>query len=145
MKRVSISEFTVRLHALMLRLNQAVVQGERDAVGKGEITVPQFWALLFLHRAPGASLNEAATALGLRASSASGLFDRLVRRGYVRRSRSQEDRRRILLSLSDKGRAAVEASVRHHQERMETLFAALNAEERDRYLQLLEKVMGGVS
>jgi DNA-binding MarR family transcriptional regulator len=141
MKAPTPAEFTDQLQGLMLQLHQALVKGDKDAIGKGEISVPQFWALLFLDRHPDAALNQAAEALCLSISSASGLIDRLVRKGYVRRTRCKTDRRRVLLSLSKKGRAVIEEIMQNHRKRMHEVYAPLSASERKQYLALIEKVV----
>ena len=48
--------------------------------------------------------------LGVSKQAASQLVDVLVTRGYVERSGDPADRRRIILSLTDRGRAAAAAS-----------------------------------
>jgi len=53
------------------------------------------------------SVNELAKLLLLDKSSVSGLVDRAERRGLVTRVRSTEDRRAVLVSLTDAGRSLV--------------------------------------
>jgi MarR family transcriptional regulator, lower aerobic nicotinate degradation pathway regulator len=59
------------------------------------------------------TMNELARLLGLDKSSVTGLVDRAERRGLVMRVPSTTDRRAVLVSLTDDGRALVcEASAR---------------------------------
>src|SRR5262245_44828941 len=51
-----------------------------------------------------ARLGELAAYLGLERSSVSGLVDRAVRRGLVRRETSADDGRAVRLSLTEAGR-----------------------------------------
>jgi len=53
------------------------------------------------------TMNELGKLLGLDKSSVSGLVDRAERRGLVTRTPSTEDRRAVLVGLSDHGRSLV--------------------------------------
>src|SRR5690242_21782429 len=53
------------------------------------------------------AMNELARLLGLDKSSISGLVDRAERRGLVARIPSAEDKRAVLVGLTDDGRALV--------------------------------------
>src|SRR6201995_3717918 len=53
------------------------------------------------------TMNELARLLGLDKSSITGLVDRAERRGLVMRVPSTTDRRAVLVSLTDEGRALV--------------------------------------
>jgi DNA-binding MarR family transcriptional regulator len=48
-----------------------------------------------------------AEALSITGGGVTGIADRLIELGYIKRERSQEDRRAVLLTLSDKGKAGV--------------------------------------
>ena len=81
------------------------------------LTVPQFRALLFTGRHPNASLGELAEFLGISAPTASATVDRLGKQGLIRAQTPPENRRRICLTLTDKGRSAVtEARAATHQQ-----------------------------
>lgn len=71
-----------------------------------DLSVPQFRTLAFLGRNQGASLSDVAEHIGLTRPSASKLIDGLVTRSLVSRKGSAVDRRRIRLTLSNKGRVA---------------------------------------
>jgi DNA-binding MarR family transcriptional regulator len=67
------------------------------------LSVPQFRALAFLHRNPGACLFAVADHLGVSRPTASTIIDRLVRRGLVARSVDPRERRRVILKLTRAG------------------------------------------
>ncbi|MBW4580322.1 MAG: MarR family transcriptional regulator [Tildeniella nuda ZEHNDER 1965/U140] len=68
-----------------------------------ELTVPQFRTLAFLDRNPGASLSELAEHLGVTRATASANTERLVQRQFVDRCDHPEERRRVVLKLTDAG------------------------------------------
>jgi DNA-binding MarR family transcriptional regulator len=57
----------------------------------------------------GAPLSDVISDLGVSKQTASGLVDALVVRGYVERTEDSGDRRRVLLRLTERGRAASDA------------------------------------
>jgi DNA-binding MarR family transcriptional regulator len=56
------------------------------------------------------TMNELAKLLGLDKSSASGLVDRAERRGLVTRLPSADDKRSVLVALTDEGRVLVNSA-----------------------------------
>ena len=62
----------------------------------------------------------------------------LVKKGYVDRVRSEEDRRVVLVSLSEKGKKAFLHHQRFHDQMIETALEELSEEEQ----QVLEKTLG---
>jgi DNA-binding MarR family transcriptional regulator len=76
----------------------------------GELSVPQFRALVLLDRHPTASLSLVAEHLGSSQPSASRLIDGLVTRDFVARGQSQRDRRQVMLMLTVRGKAVLETA-----------------------------------
>ena len=56
-------------------------------------------------------------------------INNLVKKGYVMRVRSEEDRRVVLISLSEKGKAAYEHHRQFHQKMVGAVLEDLNQEE----------------
>src|SRR5438876_76025 len=67
---------------------------------RGQLSVPQFRALLFATLQEEPSVSGLAEHLGLSLPTASRLVDLLVRRGLMERKLVAKDRRRIRLSLT---------------------------------------------
>ena len=71
------------------------------------LSVPQFRTLLFINRHRGTSISEVADHIGLTLPSMSTLVDGLVARNFVLRRVHEDDRRRMTLTLSERGDAAL--------------------------------------
>jgi DNA-binding MarR family transcriptional regulator len=84
---------------LVMRAIRAEMRRQRTRT----LSVPQFRALIFLSRQPGASLSSLAEYLGVTRPTASALVDRLVRRGLVTRTTHPRERRRLVLALTPSG------------------------------------------
>ena len=91
--------------------------GEGDAVARAAGLEPQQYLLLLairgLPEGEEATIRALADRLALKHHSAVELIDRLELHGYVRRSRSRDDRRRVLVSLLPRGEKLLEQVARH--------------------------------
>lgn len=68
------------------------------------LSVPQFRMLAFLDRHPGASLSQVAEHLGVTRATASNLTDRLVQKNLVSKVENPQERRHVLLNLTETGK-----------------------------------------
>jgi DNA-binding MarR family transcriptional regulator len=94
--------------ALLLEATPRVFRAVRMAIADLEapaLTIPQFRALQFVAMHSGASLSATAEFLGLTLPSTSKLVDQLVKRTMLRRADAQDDRRRIMLRITERGDA----------------------------------------
>ncbi|MDR5695812.1 MAG: MarR family winged helix-turn-helix transcriptional regulator [Armatimonadota bacterium] len=89
------------------------------------LSVPQLRALGYVYRHPGTSLSNLAGHLGVTPPTASALVERLVQRGLMKRVVDQRERRRITLTLTEKGthmmqqvQEAIRARVRENLKRL---------------------------
>ena len=76
-----------------------------------DLSVPQFRTLAYLSQNEGSSLSDVAEHIGLSLPSASKLVDGLVNRKLILRKPSEDDRRRIMLSLTPGGRSTLDVAV----------------------------------
>src|SRR5260370_273058 len=90
--------------------------GEGDAVARAAELEPQQYLLLLalrgLPEGEEATIRALADRLALKHHSAVELIDRLESHGYVRRSRSRDDRRRVLVALLPRGEKLLEQVAR---------------------------------
>jgi DNA-binding MarR family transcriptional regulator len=102
------------LAELRYRLRKFV--GEGDAVARTAGLEPQQYLLLLalrgLPEGMEATIRTLAERLALKHHSAVELIDRLESHGYVRRNRSRDDRRSVLVSLLPRGEKLLEQVAR---------------------------------
>src|SRR5512136_939151 len=91
---------------LVMRTIRAEMRRHRTA----DLSVPQFRTLAFIDRNVDASLSDVAEHIGLTLPSMSKIVDGLVTRKLVTRQTAAEDRRRMMLALTTRGRSALQAS-----------------------------------
>ncbi|MEE8672314.1 MAG: MarR family transcriptional regulator [Heyndrickxia faecalis] len=93
----------------LFRLNKAILSlAEKEAEQHG-LTAMQMFALKAIALHPNMRLNELAESLYLTNSTVSGIVDRLVQQEFVNRVSSKEDRRAVVLCLTEKGKSRLKA------------------------------------
>jgi len=103
--------------------------GEGDAVARASGLEPQQYLLLLalrgLPEGTEATIRTLADRLALKHHSAVELIDRMEMHGYVRRSRSRDDRRRVLVALLPRGEKLLEQVARDRIGELRATGAAL--------------------
>lgn len=90
-----------------------------------EITVAQHRVLVLLATGGAQTVGELATQLGVNASNASRLCDRLQKLHLVARTRSARDGRAVEVSLTESGRTLLEAVRRTRQRDVQRLLGRM--------------------
>jgi len=100
------------IHRHLIRFRNYVLRGDGPAnVWKKEgfePTIPQIRAMMMLHMAGKSTLKNLASALDISHPSASQMVDRLVEMDMVNRVQDPEDRRRVMLTLSEPAKRCME-------------------------------------
>ncbi len=119
---------------LVMRAIRAEMRSHRAP----DLSVPQFRALLYLQRHPGASLSAVSDHLGLTPPSTSKLVDGLVARGLVARQLSPTDRRRIMLMVTPPGAAVLQTASEATQAHLAQALARLDEGSRATVLEAMQ-------
>ncbi len=77
----------------------------------GDLTPPQFAALAKLRDVGETSQNQLGALIAMDAATVKGVIDRLKARGYVDLGRHDADRRRLMVSLTEDGKRAVDEMI----------------------------------
>ena len=90
----------------------------RSLAGAGQdVTLPQYRALVILSTQGPQRITDLAGHLGVTASTASRMIDRLVRKRLVRRRQAKDDRRSLRIDLTESGRDVVDETYEAAQNR----------------------------
>ena len=87
------------------------------------------------------NMTSVAKALSVTTGTLTISVNSLVKKGFVERVRSEEDRRVVLISLTEKGRRLYTKHQKFHREMVESIVMRLNDEEKV----LLEKVLSNLN
>ncbi|WP_197934269.1 MarR family winged helix-turn-helix transcriptional regulator [Paenibacillus sp. GSMTC-2017] len=96
--------------------------------------------LIILHESGPQKSTALAEGLTITNGGVTGIADRLIELGYVKRERSSQDRRTVMLMLTVEGQAMVESMLKVRENVMLKLFDGLSMEEMERGLQLFRKL-----
>ena len=142
MTKKAIVTFTDEIFRLMPLIIKGVQKKQRDALGMGKITVPQFISLSLLRQKGLIKMKDIAKEPNVSLPAATGLIDRLVGLGMVKRMYDEKDRRAIYIALTDKGEKALDEIRATRGKVFEGIFDKLTEEERNAYLNVLRKMVG---
>lgn len=88
----------------------------------------------------GRNMSTVAKKLDITVSSLTTAVNHLVKKQYVERSRSEEDRRVVFLSLTEKGLSAYRHHEEYHRQMTEAVLEKLDAEDMPVLLKVLDAV-----
>lgn len=106
----------------------------------GGLTPTQFAALAKLHELGAVTQNRLGRLTAMDAATIKGVIDRLKERGLARTRRDPDDGRRLLAELTPAGEMLAAEAIAAGKAITEETLAPLNAAERKRFLELLEKI-----
>lgn len=107
----------------------------------GEMPKSDFLALLMLQRRGEATMSELAADLGAPLSTATGIGARLERRGLIERQRHQQDKRVIMLRLTEKGHALAARARTQIDGLLGRIQAVLTPDEMQQLMGLVQKIL----
>ncbi len=85
-------------------------------------------------------MSEIAMALKITVGTLTISINRLVKKGYVRRVKTEEDRRIVMVGLTERGNLVYETHEKFHYEIIENIVSTLNENEQKMLIQSLENV-----
>jgi len=73
-----------------------------------KLSKSELFAMLIVERHGEVIMSKIADYINVSMSTATGIIDRLVKNGYLKRERSETDRRVVVIKLTDKGKRVME-------------------------------------
>ncbi len=137
-----VEEFSKRMIELMPRFVRGMARQESNYLTQGKITIPQFWTLEYLSRQKGCLMSELADYIDVSRPAATGLIDRLIKQGLVKREVVPDDRREVWVNITSKGQGIVSHIQNQKRRALEQIFSKISSRERKQYLIILERVAG---
>ncbi len=104
------------------------------------ITGPQLLVLQELARLKGVTAKEVSTAINLSQATVTNIIDRLEDKGFILRSRSTVDRRRVSLFLTETGKEALIKAPQPTEDKFIGNFSALEMWEQSLLVSSLQRV-----
>jgi DNA-binding MarR family transcriptional regulator len=104
----------------------------------GDVTAPQFRTLVLVATRSGVNASAVAAALGIHASNATRMLDRLVQAGLLDRRDSAADRRNVELRLTAAGSRLVSSVMQHRRQAFLRILQEMSSKDRGRLTDALE-------
>jgi DNA-binding MarR family transcriptional regulator len=136
MKSKKVSPETGRLNELMFEMGRMLKQ-QMTADGYGPSSYLHIELLRYLTGEAEADMRDVARYLRVSAPSATGLVDTLVREKLVARKPDPKDRRRVLITVSPKGRAAIARAAKHREAAFARVAEPLSSADRAELIRIL--------
>lgn len=141
MKTISENQFVDFMSEALPELIASVMRGDNTILSKGQISVPQFWALHYIAREKDLTVNGLAERLHRSKSSTSALLQRLENSELIKRSRSRTDQRVVLITLTAKGKRLTEKLEKSRKQGISQTYSSLTATERTQHQKMVKKVL----
>lgn len=125
-------DITATLNEVLVTLFRDIITMEEKAIKKGEykdLTVNDMHVIEAIDVHEPKNMSSVARALTVTTGTLTIAVNGLVKKGYVERTRSEEDRRVVLISLTKKGRKAFLQHQRFHQKMIDAVIEGLTPEE----------------
>lgn len=140
MSQISLAEFADKLDEVLPVVMTEFIKRQTSELCKGKITMPQFIILNFLDRQRGGRMTDLAKFIGVTTAAMTGLIDRMVRDGYVERTRDPDDRRIIKVKATAKGSALVRKINLQKRQMIIDVFGRLTRQDREEYLKVIMRI-----
>ena len=92
-----------RLADFVLFTQRSCILNLSTELNRGNVSFPQFFLLAYLSSEEYLTMSDIAKKMGHSTAAATGLVDRIEKLGYVERIHAAEDRRKIMVRITQKG------------------------------------------
>ena len=133
--------YELRILRSLRRIIRAVEMYSKKLASSHKITGPQLVCLLSIMEKEPLTATQIARDVHLSASTVVGVLDRLEEKGLTQRERDKNDRRKVYVTLTDKGRELADSAPSPLQDKLSLALNALNELEQVSIALALEKVV----
>lgn len=137
---LSLSNFADKINEIVPTFLKEFSRMQIDELYKGKITLPQFLILDFLDRNGPSNMKNLAQLMRVTTAATTGIVDRLVKSGYVKRGYDSSDRRVIKINLTDKGESLVRNVNQRRRQMVIKIFSKLPESDRRDYLRIITQM-----
>lgn len=133
----TLNELLVKLFNDILRIEEQSLKDDQFR----DLSITEVHVLEAIGLDQERNMSSVARDLDITIGTLTIAINNLVRKGYVNRSRSDEDRRIVLISLTEKGQEAFENHSQFHDEMIKTTISKLSEDE----MKVLISALGNIN
>jgi len=133
------------LNELLVKLFNDILQIEEQSLKDDQfkdLSITEVHVIEAIGLAEARNMSSVARDLDITIGTLTIGINNLLRKGYVNRIRSDEDRRIVLISLTEKGQEAYRQHSQFHDEMIKTTIAKLSEDEMKVLISALENING---
>lgn len=137
-------DINIALNEILVKFFRNIAVIEERSLKRGEyknVTVNDMHVMEAIGKGEPKNMTAVARALAVTTGTLTISVNSLVKKGLVERVRSEEDRRVVLVSLSESGKQAYEYHQKFHKEMVDTVLRNLDDKEKE----VLAKALSGLS
>jgi DNA-binding MarR family transcriptional regulator len=139
------AELIKEIIKLQKKIDRARRQYELDVWMNLPITIGQLKSLFFISNQGSTNLGKLAAALRVTSTNTTGIIDRLVKQGLVSRTEDAQDRRMLLLRVTEEGERLVTQLREKRRDYRVQVMTRMNIEELTTLAQGLTFMSGAVT
>lgn len=132
------------LNNLLVKLFNDILRIEEKSLKKSEelsdLSVTEIHTIEAIGEKEERTMSEIANNLSITVGTLTTAINKLIKKGYVERRRIEEDRRIVLVKLTEKGKNASYFHKKFHDEMIKATIEKLNKQEEDVLISSLESL-----
>ena len=131
------------LNELLVTIFNDILEIEQTALQEGvlkDLSVTEIHTIEAIGMYHPRTMTEVANDLNITVGTLTTAITKLVKKGYVERTRGEEDRRSVMMALTRKGKLAYRVHEKFHQDMISETIKGLKDEEEEVLIRSLEKV-----
>lgn len=131
------------INELLVTLFNDILEIEEKALKQGELndlSVTEIHTIEAIGMYKSRTMTEVANDLGITVGTLTTAITKLVKKGYVERTRGEEDRRAVMIALTRKGKLAYRIHDKFHQEMISETIGGLSEVEEEVLIKSLDKI-----
>lgn len=109
-------------------------------LSNGNVSFPQYFLLGHLDQKGAATMTEIAQKMGHTTAAATGLVDRLENLDYITRSHALEDRRKVVVEITEKAQSLVHRIREDMVKNVQKVMNHLTPDEQTAWLHIYQKI-----
>ncbi len=131
------------LNELLVNLFKDILQIEEKALREqgSDLTITEIHTIDAISYDRARTMSEIAKDLEITMGTLTTAVDKLIKKGYARRMRSDEDKRVVLVELTDKGKEAKNLHDHFHKDMIDSVVTELTDNEEEVLIESLSKLM----
>ena len=132
-------QLDLRMVIALSRTMQVINRKQARLIGDYGLTMPQFGVLEILYHKGPLCINDIIEKTLSTSGNMTVVIENLRKDGYIKKEKSQEDQRKYMISLTDKGTAVISRIFPLHLENIGEIFRRYSIKEKEELLNLLDK------